>query len=263
MAHENQIEKTLIDILTMKENQWTYRNDIKSEVALWDNLRCHVNRINVAQLDGEPLTDSEFKQVMNEFRRLTQTPFLASGWLRGENGVAQIAIEREVPCKNNVTLTIFSNKDIAGGNQAMKLVNQIVPNTDDTFKSARGDVTLLINGIPVIHIELKSEYAKDGYRQAFDQIERYAGAGFFDGILATVQIFVVSNKVSTKYFARPSTNSDFSKAKKFLFNWREPDNTPVEDLYEFARKVLKIPTAHELISRYTILVDDKKGQKFA
>ena len=268
MILENQIEKTFIDILTMKENQWTYRNDIKTEAALWDNLRGHINRINLAQLDGVLLTDTEFEQVKNEFRRLTQTPFSASQWLRGENGIAQISIEREDISKNKVTLTLFSNKDIAGGISSYEVVNQIVPITDNTYKSSRGDVTLLINGLPVIHIELKSEFAKDGYWQAFQQIERYAQSGFFDGIYATVQIFVISNKISTKYFARPSINNDFSSAKKFLFNWREPDekgnnsNKPVEDLYDFTRKVLSIPMAHELISRFTILVDDKKSQKF-
>jgi len=198
--------------------------------------------------------------VKNEFRRLTQTPFLASQWLRGENGIAQISIEREDNSKGNVTLTLFSNRDIAGGISSYEVVNQIVPDTFGHIK--RGDVTLLINGLPVIHIELKSEYAKDGYHQAFDQIERYAQAGFFDGIFATVQIFVVSNKVSTKYFARPSSNNDFKPAKKFLFNWREENNTPVEDLFDFTRVVLSIPMAHELISRFIILVDDKKSLKF-
>jgi len=76
MTHEAQIENAFIDILTKRENQWAYRDDIKSEAALWENLRRHINRINIAQLDGMILTDSEFKQVKNEFRRLTQTPFL-------------------------------------------------------------------------------------------------------------------------------------------------------------------------------------------
>ncbi|MCL2244520.1 MAG: type I restriction endonuclease, partial [Treponema sp.] len=214
MKNEAYIENTLIEILTERENQWTYRNDIKTETALWDNLREHINRINVAPLEGILLTDNEFTQVKNEFKRLTHTPFLASQWLRGENGIAQIAIERDcLPAgqeglsKGNVSLTLFSNKDIAGGISSYEVVNQIVPETFGTVK--RGDVTLLINGLPVIHIELKSEYAKDGYHQAFDQIERYAQSGFFDGIFAVVQIFVVSNKVSTKYFARPSSNNDF------------------------------------------------------
>ena len=259
MTSESQIEQSFIDILTQRENQWTYRPDIKSEGALWDNLRRHINRINLKEFDGEPLTDKEFSLLKNEFRRLTATPFSASQWLRGENGIAGIRIEREDISRGEVTLTIFSNKDIAGGISSYEVVNQIVPDCDT---SLRGDVTLLINGLPVIHIELKAEFAKDGYYQAFDQIKRYAGAGFFDGIYAAVQVFVISNKVATRYFARPSKNDDFSSAKKFLFNWREPDNTPVEDLYDFTRKALSIPMAHELISRFTILVDDKKSQKF-
>jgi len=257
---EAQIEKSFIDILTQRENQWTYRADIKTEAALWENLRGHINRINLAGLDGVLLTDAEFKQVKDEFRRLTQTSFSACQWLRGENGIAQIAIEREDLSKGRATLTLFSNKDIAGGISSYEIVSQVVPAIEGQIN--RGDVTLLINGLPVIHIELKSELAKDGYWQAFNQIERYAQAGFFDGIYATVQIFVVSNKVSTKYFARPGSNSSFDSAKKFLFNWREPDNTPVEDLFDFTRKVLSIPMAHELVSRYTILVDDKKSQKY-
>lgn len=260
MTPEKQIENTFIDILTMRENQWTYRSDIKTEAHLWENLRGHINRINLARLDGVLLTDSEFKQVRNELKRFTQTPFMASQWLRGENGIAQLSIEREEISKGSVSLTLFSNKDIAGGISSYEVVNQVIPTIEG--KTTRGDVTLLINGLPIIHIELKSELAKDGYWQAFQQIERYAQSGFFDGIYSTVQIFVVSNKVSTRYFARPRTNNDFQSVKKFLFNWREADNTPIEDLYDFTRKALCIPMAHELISRFTILVDDKKGQKF-
>ena len=75
MNHESQIEKNFIDILTQRENQWAYRGDLKTEDALWGNLRGHINRINLARLDGVLLTDSEFSQVKNEFKRLTATPF--------------------------------------------------------------------------------------------------------------------------------------------------------------------------------------------
>lgn len=261
MMPENQIEKTFIDILTMRENQWTYRDDIKTESALWENLRGHINRINLARLDGIPLTDREFEQLKVEFKRLTATPFSSSQWLRGENGVAFISIEREEVKLGRISLVLFSNKDIAGGISSYEVVNQIKP---DANTDMRGDVTLLVNGLPVIHIELKAESAKDGYIQAFEQIKRYAEAGFFDGIYATTQIFVVSNKVSTKYFARPGANNSkaFDAAKKFLFNWRTADNEPVENLYDFTRQALRIPAAHELISKFTILVDDRKSQKF-
>lgn len=96
MSHSEQmIENQFIQILSEKENQWTYRPNLKSEEALWQNFRSHLNRINLAVLEEQLLTDKEFKQVKVEFSRLTGTPFLASQWLRGENGVAQVLLERE------------------------------------------------------------------------------------------------------------------------------------------------------------------------
>ncbi len=96
MSHSEQmIENQFIQILSEKENQWTYRPDLKLEEALWQNFRSHLNRINLAVLEEQLLTDKEFKQVKVEFSRLTGTPFLASQWLRGENGVAQVLLERE------------------------------------------------------------------------------------------------------------------------------------------------------------------------
>lgn len=261
MSNEMQIENDLIAILSEQENQWTYRSDIKSEADLWINLRKHINRVNIAALNGVPLTDDEFHRLMAEFKKLTVTPFKASQWLRGENGVAQIHINRDDTSSGKVSLILFSNKDIGGGISSYEIVNQIRPDAD---KDMRGDVTMLINGLPVIHIELKSDSAKDGYMQAVDQIKRYAENGFFDGIYATTQIFVASNKLATRYFARPTSNDAkaFELARKFLFNWRDHNNNPVENLFDFARELLRIPAAHELVSRYTILVDDKKSQKF-
>ena len=260
---EHEIEKKLIGILTTEQNQWTYRKDLKTEVDLWNNLRRHIDRINKRVLADVPLTDNEFELLKSRFRALTQNPFNASQWLRGENGVAAITIEREEVTKGRITLDIFSNKDICGGISSYEVVHQILPDEDRVM---RGDVTLLINGLPVIHIELKTEYAKDGYMQAFDQIKRYAESGYFNGIYATVQIFVISNKVATKYFARPPSNEasafDFVRKKKHLFNWRTPENENIDGLFDFTKKVLTIPMAHELVSRFTVLVDDKKKQKF-
>lgn len=259
MTAEKEIEAQFIHILSEAENQWRYREDIQSEAALWENLRVHLNRINKSQLADILLTDIEFERIKVEFGRLTASPFQASQWLRGENGVAQITVEREDGSK--ISLELFRNKDVAGGISAYEVVHQIVPDTD---RMTRGDVTLLINGLPIIHIELKNESAKDGYIQAYRQIERYALNGFFDGIYATTQLFIVSNKVQTKYFARPSENTQvaYKRMEKFLFNWRTADNIVVDNLFDFTRQVLRIPAAHELISQYTILVDDQKSQKF-
>ncbi|MDP0486787.1 HsdR family type I site-specific deoxyribonuclease [Leuconostoc mesenteroides] len=259
MSSELSIENQFIHILSEKENQWRFRSDLKTEADLWSNFRNHLNRLNTAVLEGLALTDTEFERVRVELLRLTSSPFLASQWLRGENGVAQILLERESGEK--ISLEAFRNKDIAGGTSAYEVVHQIVP---DTERSTRGDVTLLINGLPIIHVELKKESAKDGYMQAYHQIQRYAQDGFFNGIYATTQLFVVSNRVDTRYFARPSEDTDtaYQRMAKFLFNWRTEDNVPVPDLFDFARIVLRIPDAHELISQYTILVDNQKSQKF-
>ncbi|QEA55079.1 type I restriction endonuclease subunit R [Leuconostoc citreum] len=259
MSSELSIENQFIHILSEKENQWRFRSDLKTEADLWSNFRNHLNRLNTAVLEGLALTDTEFERVRVELLRLTSSPFLASQWLRGENGVAQILLERESGEK--ISLEAFRNKDIAGGTSAYEVVHQIVP---DTERSTRGDVTLLINGLPIIHVELKKESAKDGYMQAYHQIQRYAQDGFFNGIYAATQLFVVSNKVDTRYFARPSEDTDaaYQRMAKFLFNWRTEENVPVPDLFDFARIVLRIPDAHELISQYTILVDDQKNQKF-
>ena len=259
---ENEIEKRFIELLSTEQNQWTYRADLKTEKDLWNNLRGHINRINKKELADIPLTDSEFENVQSRFKAETATPFKASQWLRGENGIASIKIpSEEKRIGKDLTLDIFSNKDICGGISSYEVVNQITPDTD---RNMRGDVTLLINGLPIIHIELKAEYAKDGYMQAFEQIKRYAKEGFFNGIYATTQIFIISNKVATKYFARPASNDEksFDGTKGFWFNWRTTENENVDELFAFTKQVLSIPMAHELVSRFTVLVDDKKKQKY-
>jgi len=259
---ETELENQLIRQLTTGENQWRLREDIKTEADLWENLRHHINRINQPILKGKPLTDAEFQRLRVEYQKSTATPFQAAVWLRGENGRAGITIDRDDASEGPITLELFNNKEINGGLSSYEVVHQVAPVTRHKRTGDRGDVTLLINGLPIIHIELKTQYAKDGYMQAFDQIKRYEEDGFFDGIYASTQVFVVSNKVATRYFARPSSLAGYDNAKKFLFSWRDPDNEPVEDLFEFARKALRVPEAHELISRFSLVVDDGKDQKF-
>ena len=178
MSHSEQmLDNQLIQIIRQNENKWTYLPHLNPEEALWQNFRSHLNRINLAVLEEQLLTDKEFKQVKVEFSRLTGTPFLASQCLRGEKGVAQVLFEREDGQK--VTLEAFRNKDISGRTYSYEVVHQVVP---DSSRLDRGDVSLLINGLPIIHIELKKESAKVGFMQAYYQIQRSASDGFFNGI---------------------------------------------------------------------------------
>ena len=90
----------------------------------------------------------------------------------------------------------------------------------------------------------------------FWQIKKYIGEGKFTGIFSAVQMFVISNGVDTKYF---SAASDTELKKEFISGWLNKDNNPVSDYIDFAKCVLRIPEAHEMVARYTVL--DEKAKK--
>lgn len=261
IAHrsEAEIEAKLIEELCEGHNQWNYRADLKSEDDLWQNLRQKINQNNLSELGEHPLTDQEFERLKTELLSRTQTPFDAAKWLKGENGIARISIDREDVSLGSVSLVLYSNQDIGGGISSYEVVNQIAKKTSDQSpKNRRFDVTLLINGLPIVQIELKTSTAKDGVFQAYHQIKKYAEEGTFRGnIFSTLQLFVISNEQNTRYFA----NALPSKMdRKFVFSWRTKDNHKVDDLYEFSKQVLNIPDAHRLIADYTIVSEDQDNK---
>ena len=96
-------------------------------------------------------------------------------------------------------MILYSNEDIGGGISTYGVVNQIAKKKSDDERERRFDVTLLINGLPIVQIELKQAGAKDGYFQAFNQIKKYAEEGMFrNNIFSTLQLFVVSNEKTTR-----------------------------------------------------------------
>lgn len=256
---EAEVERRLIEVLGEGHNQWNYRPDLKSEEDLWKNLRKIITQNNLSEIGEHPITDKEFDTIKTELLLKTQTPFDAARWLKGENGIARITIEREDVSLGTMSLVLYSNQDIGGGISTYEVVHQIAKqkaNVDG--RDRRFDVTLLINGLPIVQIELKQASAKDGYFQAFNQIKKYAEEGMFRGnIFSTLQLFVVSNEQMTRYFAN-AMPSDMHK--KFLFSWRTTDNRKVENLYEFVKQVLNIPDAHRLIAHYTIVSEDQDNK---
>lgn len=255
--NELEVEDRLIEVLAEGRNQWVYRPDLKSEQDLWDNLRKKINKNNKAALDDIELTDVEFNRVKTEILSLTQTPFDAAKWLKGENGIARIYIEREDSSLGGVSLVLYSNLDISGGISSYEVVHQIATQ-NSSERNRRFDVTLLINGLPIIQIELKQVAAKDGIFQAFNQIKKYAEEGLFrNNIFSTLQLFVVSNETTTRYFANTLPKD---MHRKFLFSWRKPNNEKVDNIYEFSKNVLNIPDAHRLIADYTIVSEDQDNK---
>ena len=250
---EKTIEDKLIEQLTEGKSQWTYRPDLHTEEELWANLRSILERGNKAVLDGKPLTDQEFEQVKNQLSFATF--YDAAKWIAGENGIAHVYVQRDT---ETVQLTALKRDDIAGGSSVYEVINQYRALKDDEedihSQNRRFDVSLLINGIPLIHIELKNR--QHSYLDGFRQIRKYIREGKFTGIFSAVQMFVVSNAVDTKYFAAAEEEE---LNEKFLSGWEDFANNPVTDYLKFAENVLKIPEAHQMVMKYAVL--DQEARK--
>ena len=250
---EKIIEEKLIEQLVYGESQWTYRDDLKTEADLWKNFKYILEQNNKDRLNGEPLSDTEFEQVKNQLQ--FSSFYKAGEWLVGENGKVQVHVQRDT---ERLHLVVMNHEHIAGGSSVYEVINQYSALGDSESSSTssrdrRFDVTLLINGLPMIHIELKNK--QHSYMDAFWQIKKYIGEGKFTGIFSAVQMFVVSNGVDTKYFAAAS---DTELNPKFMSGWVDQENNPVPDYIDFAKSVLRIPEAHEMIARYTVLDEDAK-----
>lgn len=248
---ESTIEKNLIDQLTMGESQWTYRSDIHDEASLWANIRSILENNNKAVLDGTALSDSEFEQVKNQLS--FPTFYDAAVWIAGENGKAMVHVQRD----NRVLhLVALDRADKAGGSSVYEVINQYTAtrDTEGTGRNRRFDVTLLINGFPLIHIELKNR--EHPYMDAFRQIKKYIVEGRFYGPFSCVQMFVVSNVVRTMYIA-PAMDNDLNE--KFLCGWSDKENKPVANYLDFARQVLRVPEAHEMVTQYVVLDSESRN----
>ena len=249
---ESMIEQKLIEQLVYGESQWTYRPDLKTEADLWANFKYILEQNNKDRLDGEQLSDAEFEQVKTQLQ--FSSFYKAGEWLVGENGMVQVHVQRGT---ERLHLVVMNHEHIAGGSSVYEVSNQYRALKEDrdgiSERDRRFDVTLLINGLPMIHIELKNK--QHSYVEGFRQIKKYVGEGKFTGIFSAVQMFVVSNGVDTKYFAAAS-DSDLKET--FMSGWVDQENNPVSDYISFAKSVLRIPMAHEMIARYTVLDKDAK-----
>lgn len=248
---ESVIEKRLIDQLCSDESQWTYRPDIRTEDDLWKNFKYILEQNNKAKLGDTKLSESEFAKIKNDVSHASF--YDAAKWLVGENGKVYVHVQRG---NDTLHLVVMNNEHIAGGTSVYEVINQYQAfknDGDEDGRDRRFDVTLLINGIPMIHIELKNK--EHSYMDGYRQIKKYISEGKFHGIYSNVQMFVVSNAVDTKYFAAAR---DTELNKKFLTGWVDKENLNVCDYLEFAGSVLKIPEAHEIVTKYTVLDNDKK-----
>ena len=245
MEQENVLEQNLIDQLTHGESQWTLRDDIKNEDDLWNNFFEILSRSNKDVLKDVPLTDNEKAIIKSKI--IHPTFYKSAEWLAGVNGEVRLQIQRDNTKLGTADFVVINNNNIAGGNSVYEVVHQIqFHKRREIDRNRRGDVTLLINGLPMIHIELKNRTHSP--KEAFNQIQKYIDEQMFSGIFSTLQFFVVTNGSYTQYIAAGQQLKE-----KFLTTWVDKENKPVQNYLEFAKDVLSIPAAHNMVANYIAL----------
>lgn len=241
-VNEPQIEYGFLGKLT--DLKYTYRSDIRDRKTLEQNFRQKfeaLNRVN--------LTDAEFARLRDEI--VNPDVFQASKTLRQKN-----TFQREDGTPLHYTLVNI--KDWC--KNEFEVINQLRMNTHDS--NHRYDVILLINGVPVVQIELKTLQISP--RRAMQQIVDYKndpGNGYTNSLLCFMQLFIVSNRVNTHYFANNRNHHfSFNADEQFLpvYQWASEDNKKITHLYDFTEKFLAKCTLGEMISRYMVLVESEQ-----
>lgn len=222
----------------------------KTEKDLIDNWAKILleNNKGIDRLNNCPLTEGEMQQILEQIARL-RTPLRLNGFINGRT----ISIKRDNPddklhLGKEVSLKIYDRNEIKAGQSRYQIAEQPIFKTGSMLNDRRGDLMLLINGMPVVHIELK----KSGIpvSQACNQIKKYMHEGVFSGLFSLIQIFVAMTPEETVYFANPGPDGKFNK--DFFFHWADPNNEPMNDWKDVASRFLYIPMVHQLIGFYTV-----------
>lgn len=253
---ESEFEEALIKILC--KYGWSDRilkyPTEEDLIQNWANILFENNR-DIDRLNDYPLTRSEMQQIIAQINEL-RTPLKLNGFINGKT----VSIKRDNPDDKlhfgkEVSLKIYDRMEIAAGSSRYQIAQQpIYKSKSKILNDRRGDLTLLINGMPVIHIELK----KSGVpiSQAQYQIEKYAKEGIFTGLFSLVQIFVAMNPDETTYFANPGPEGKFNSS--YFFHWADFNNERIDQWDKIGATLLSIPMAHEMIGFYTV-ADDSDG----
>ena len=253
---EAQFEQAFIEVLTHKGWEAEILKN-KTEADLlqnWADILFENNR-QQDRLNDVPLTSGEMQQIIEQIKEL-KTPLKLNGLINGKT----VAIKRDNPAHperlgKEVSLKIYDRQEIAAGQSRYQIVQQPKCERGSPLRNdRRGDVLLLINGMPVIHVELKRSGVP--VSQAVNQIEKYSKEGIFSGLFSLIQVFVAMEPNETKYFANPGLDGKFNP--DYQFNWADFMNEPKNYWKDIASDLLSIPMAHQLIGFYTV-ADDTDG----
>lgn len=251
-ASERQFQEDFVQRMTryrwkapdfLNGNQHTVT--VQTLIANW---RQELNRLNADQLEGVQLTDAEFSQVMAKVNQIADS-YEAAKLLAMENSTGKIdgILRDKLPgvTRKQITLTIFRKAAVGGGDSTYQIAREV-----QTASSNRFDVVLLINGLPLINIEMKS--ADVPLAEAFAQFRRYYEAGeYVHNFMAFSQMMVVMSRTETRYFATPRNSKGFNES--FVFHWADHENHPMNDWRNIVDNFLKIPMAHQMVGDYAVI----------
>ncbi len=243
-------------VKSLQENGWNdgvLKNPTEKDlINNWAKILFENNR-QQDRLSDYPLTDTEMQQVIDKINEL-KYPVKLNSFINGRT----ISIIRDNPNDllhkgKEISLKIYDRQEIAAGQSRYQIAEQPIFNKKTSvLNDRRGDIMLLINGMPLFHIELKKSNVD--VKQATNQIEKYAHEGVFSsGIYQLVQIFVAMTPSETLYFANPGSNGKFNSL--FFFHWEDFNNEIINDWKDITRTLLSIPMAHQLIGFYTVADD--------
>lgn len=256
-AKESEFEAAVIHELRQRGwgDQPVLKNPTEADLlANWRHILFENNR-GKDRLNEVPLTDGEMQQIMEQITAL-RTPLRLNGFINGKT----VSITRDNPADTlhfgkEVSLKIYDRHEIAAGQSRYQIVEQPkYTRGAPLLNDRRGDLLLLINGMPVIHMELKR--SKVPVSVAYNQIQKYSNEGIFTGLFSLIQIFVAMEPAEALYFANPGPEGTFNK--DYAFHWADFNNEPINDWKAFTSSLLSIPMAHQLIGFYTV-ADEADG----
>ncbi len=254
---ESALEKALIQHLTDQNYEYL---DIHSEDDLIANLREQLGKLNRLRF-----TDSEWSNFFRSVLANSNSGIVEKTALLQEGDSRQL-LTRDNGTKKNILLIDKENIH----KNSLQVINQYV--AEEGTRENRYDVTLLVNGFPMVHIELKRRGVE--LQEAFNQIDRYERESFWSGagLFEYVQIFVISNGTYTKYYSN-STRNDHLKEQgegrnkkgkgtrhsfEFTSWWADANNKPIFDLMDFARTFLTRHSLLSILTRYCVFTSEKK-----
>lgn len=245
----------------LKNYKWVapdFLDGNKQKVTVQDlinNWRNELNRINADQLEGVPLTDGEFKQVMAKVS-LIDNSFEAAKILAIEESKGKIdGIYRDDHAKvtrKQITLTIFKKAEVRGGDSSYQIAREVQTPNGNKF-----DIVLLINGLPLINVEQKR--TDKSLDEAFGQFKRYYRDGeYCNNFMAFSQMMVITTEIETRYFATPKSVDAFNPS--FVFHWSDKENKPINHWQKVIEHFLMIPMAHQMVGDYLVIDEAKEAE---